>query len=92
MRQPASKIQQTRPEKSGRSRVNDCLDMWNWWRKRTSLEGFPKGFKVLRIAITAAKNISDLPSSEIAKYFYEHPEIAKDLLGESYDKRFTPPN
>jgi hypothetical protein len=34
--------------------------------------------------------ISDLPSSEIARYLHEHPETARDLLSESYDKRFTP--
>ncbi|MBZ5720136.1 MAG: hypothetical protein LAO03_07120 [Acidobacteriia bacterium] len=34
--------------------------------------------------------ISDLPSSEIVRYLREHPETARALLGESYDKRFTP--
>ena len=34
--------------------------------------------------------VSDLPSSEIARYLREHPETAAALLSESYDKRFTP--
>jgi hypothetical protein len=34
--------------------------------------------------------ISDLPSSEIARYLHEHPETARALLSESQDKRFTP--
>ena len=51
---------------------------------------FPKGFTVQRVGIIKAIAISDLPVSEIAKYFREHPEIADALLGESYDKRFTP--
>jgi len=34
--------------------------------------------------------ISELPASGIAKYLREHPETARALLGESYDKRFTP--
>ncbi len=38
----------------------------------------------------AARAVSELPAPDIARYFSEHPEIAKALLGESYDKRFTP--
>ncbi|HTD22543.1 MAG TPA: hypothetical protein VK738_07805 [Terriglobales bacterium] len=34
--------------------------------------------------------ISELPASDIAKYLREHPETVRALLGESYDKRFTP--
>jgi hypothetical protein len=34
--------------------------------------------------------ISELPASDIAKYFRQHPEIARALLNESCDKRFTP--
>lgn len=64
--------------------------MWNWRRKETPLEGFPDGFRVQRIGISTAKNIAELPPSEIAEHFRQHPKIAQDLLGESYDKRFTP--
>jgi hypothetical protein len=64
--------------------------MWSWKRKKPNPEGFPEGFKVQRIGITAAMAISERPASEIAKYFREHPEIAGALLGESSDKRFTP--
>jgi len=63
--------------------------VWSWRRKR-SREGFPEGFRVQRIGVTAAIAISDLPSSEIARYLREHPETATALLSESYDKRFTP--
>jgi hypothetical protein len=62
--------------------------MWSWKRKKPNPEGFPERFKVQRIGITAAMAISELPASEIAKYFGEHPEIAGALVGESYDKRF----
>ena len=64
--------------------------MWPWRRKKIIPEGFPKGFKVQRIGITAARSVSELPASEIAKHFREHPDIARLLLAESYDKRFTP--
>lgn len=33
-----------------------------------------------------------LPASEIAKYLREHPQTARALLGESFDKRFTAEN
>lgn len=59
-------------------------------RKEIVIEGFPENFKVQRIGVNAAKEISELPAAEIAKYFREHPEIAKALLNESYDKRHTP--
>lgn len=42
------------------------------------------------MGVTAAKVISDLSASEIATYFREHPETARALLVESYNKRFTP--
>lgn len=53
-------------------------------------EGFPEGFKVQRIEINAARAISGFPPSDIAKYFREHPETARALLLDSYDKRYTP--
>jgi hypothetical protein len=58
--------------------------------KKANTEQFPDGFEVQRIGSAIAKAISELPSSEIAKYFREHPETARALLGESYDRRFTP--
>jgi hypothetical protein len=63
--------------------------MWNWTRKQ-SRDGFPKRFRVQSIGVKAAKAISHLPASEIARYFREHPETARALLMESCDKRFTP--
>jgi len=68
----------------------DSQDMWSWIQKKRLPEGFPKGFKVQRIGVSAAIEASQLPPAEIAKYFQEHPEVAGALLGESYDKRFTP--
>ncbi len=62
--------------------------MWSWKRKHP--EGFPRGFRRQRIGISAAKAISHLPPAEIAAFFRQHLEIAEGLLGESYDKRFTP--
>jgi hypothetical protein len=70
--------------------VYDSQDMWHWLRKKPIPEGFPKGFKIQRIGISAAIEVSELPPADIAKYFQEHPKIAGALLGESYDKRFTP--
>ncbi len=64
--------------------------MWFWRRKKTIPEGFPEGFKVQHIGISAAIAVSTLPAADIARYFREHPEIAGALLGESYDKRYTP--
>jgi len=54
------------------------------------MNGFPKGFVTQHIGVKAALIISDRPATEIAKYFHENPAIADALLGESYDKRFTP--
>ena len=62
--------------------------MWGW--KREYPVRFPKGFKPQHIGVSATTAISDLPASEIVKYFREHPALAGALLGESYDKRFTP--
>jgi len=53
-------------------------------------EGFPAEFRVQRIRVSEALGVADLPAPEIARYFREHPQAAKDLLFESYDKRFTP--
>jgi hypothetical protein len=63
--------------------------MWNWRRKPSSDE-FPKGFKVQPIGVGAATAISNLPASDVATYLRRHPETAKALLSESYDKRFAP--
>jgi hypothetical protein len=63
--------------------------MWPW-RRKPKRDGFPAGFTVQRIGVTAANAISHLPAPEIARYFREHPETARDLLSESYDKRYSP--
>lgn len=63
--------------------------MWIWKRK-PSRDGFPPGFKLQRIGVASALAISDLPGSEIAKYFREHLGTAKALLAESFDKRCAP--
>lgn len=64
--------------------------MWAWKRKKPIPEGFPQGFKVQRIGISAAIAASELPPADIAEYFREHPDVSNALLMESYDKRFTP--
>jgi hypothetical protein len=46
--------------------------------------------RIQRMGVAAAKTISDLPPSDIARYLREHPETAKALVLESYDKRFCP--
>lgn len=68
--------------------------LFAWWignrKRKPSADGFPSGFRVQRIGITRAVDVSVLPGAEIAKYFRDHPETAKALLGESCDKRYTP--
>jgi hypothetical protein len=59
-------------------------------KKRLGEDEFPKEFTAQRIGVAAAHVIADLPPADIARYFREHPTAAKDLLHESYDKRFTP--
>jgi hypothetical protein len=63
--------------------------MWSS-KKSAKRDGFPDGFKVQRIGVAAALAISERPASDIAQYFREHPEVARDLLNESCDKRFSP--
>jgi hypothetical protein len=53
-------------------------------------EGFPDGFSVQHIGVSAADAIADLPPWELVARLRERPEIAEALLSESYDKRFTP--
>jgi hypothetical protein len=53
-------------------------------------EEFPKEFTVQRIRTTAASALSGLSPEAIAAYFHAHPEVARDVLYESYDKRWTP--
>ena len=43
-----------------------------------------------RIRVAAAKDLADRPPEDIAVYSRDHPETAKDLLHESYDKRCIP--
>jgi hypothetical protein len=68
--------------------------LFAWWlggrRRNPSTDGFPQEFRVQRIGVVAAKAISNLPPSEVATHFREHPATAMALLNESYDKRFSP--
>jgi len=61
--------------------------MWSWRRKHKR-HGFPDGFRIQRIGITAAREVCGLPPGEIAGFFRRHLETATALLHES--KRFTP--
>jgi hypothetical protein len=63
--------------------------MW-WFKKRVPGDGFPSGFKIQRIGIDAAKGLENRPPLEIARYFRDHPNTAKNLMSESYDKRYSP--
>lgn len=63
--------------------------MWPWKQKRER-DGFPHGFRIQRIGVEGAKAISGLAPSEIARYFREHPDTARALVHESYDKRYSP--
>ena|SRR5579863_2745148 len=64
--------------------------MWSWKSNKARIEGFPERFTVQRIGVRAAQELSGLSATEVVKHFREHPEVAKELLSESYDKRFTP--
>ena len=46
--------------------------------------------KIQRVELAGAKDLANLPPEDIAAYFRDRPLKAKQLLGESYDKRFTP--
>jgi hypothetical protein len=59
-------------------------------RRRRINDELPEGFVVQYIGVVTAKAVADLPPSDIAKYFREHPMEARELLRESYDKRSTP--
>jgi len=52
--------------------------------------GFPQEFTVQKIKNAAANSVSHLPGAEIAAYFRQNPDVADELLVESYDKRYTP--
>ena len=54
------------------------------------MDGFPKGFRVQPILSSAAMKVADFPYAEVARYFRDHPQTAKALLDESYDKRYSP--
>ncbi len=51
---------------------------------------FPQEFTIQRVQLAAAKGLAGLQPASIAAYFRDHPEQAKALLYESYDKRCTP--
>src|SRR4051812_36002058 len=53
-------------------------------------EDFPEEFTVQRIRTAAAHALAALSPEEISAYFHAHPGVAKDLLNESFDKRWTP--
>jgi len=53
-------------------------------------EGFPEKFRPQHIGVAAAVALSELPPVAIARYFSEHPDVAQQLLTESYDKRYSP--
>jgi hypothetical protein len=70
---------------------DDTITLAMWTRKRKQIEdGFPDGFRVQSIGIESAVAISNLSGAEVARYLREHPATAAALLGESYDKRYTP--
>jgi hypothetical protein len=61
-----------------------------WFKRRPINDDFPEDFGVQRIGVAAANDLADLLPVDLAGYFREHPEVATDLLNESYDKRYTP--
>jgi hypothetical protein len=63
------------------------MDLWTWRRPK---EGFPRGFSVQTVNISAAGEILQLDPPEIAVFFRKHPKIAEDLFCESGDKRYSP--
>jgi hypothetical protein len=59
-------------------------------KRKPKRDGFPAGFKIQKVGVASAVAISDLPGAEIVNFFREHPGMAKALLSESCDKRYTP--
>lgn len=51
---------------------------------------FREDLRFSALAIAAAKDLVALPPLEIVEHFRRSPSIAKDLLDESYSKRYTP--
>jgi hypothetical protein len=53
-------------------------------------DDFPEEFTIQRVRLPSAMNLADLQPTQIAAYFRSNPDQAKELLQESYDKRYTP--
>jgi len=85
----SGELEETVAWRTERAGSYDCGTMWGWIRRPTR-EGFPRGFRVQRIGVAIAKDLASLPAAEISRRFRDWPWIAKDLLNESYDKRYTP--
>ena len=63
--------------------------MWPWKRKLPEGD-FPPDFVVQKIRHKSVSSVSRLTGPEIAAFFGQNPSTAKELLMESYDKRFSP--
>ena len=50
----------------------------------------PEEFKVQRIRTVAANALAALSPAEVAAHLRANPDIARDVLHESYDKRWSP--
>jgi len=60
------------------------------WKRKLFGEGFPRGFRVQRVGVSAALAVCELAPEQIAAGFRRDPFPAKQLLEESYDKRYSP--
>ena len=62
---------------------------WEFVDSRAMIE-FPEDFREQRIGVEAAIELVHRSPPRIVAYFRENPDIARQLLSESYDKRYTP--
>jgi hypothetical protein len=66
------------------------VDQYLAWRRARNRVGFPKKFWTQRTFVSEASDLVLLPPEQIANFFRTNPEVARALLNESYDKRYTP--
>jgi hypothetical protein len=50
----------------------------------------PKGCVAQLIGLQGFQSVAELPPAELVSYFRSHADAASRVLGQSYDKRYTP--
>ena len=50
----------------------------------------PTGCKPQTLGLREFQSVADLPAAEVVAFFRAQPESAQRVLGQSYDKRYSP--